>query len=193
MDTYKPNRDDALLLLNEYIDDESLINHSLMVEAAMRHFANIYDKENINKWGVIGLVHDLDFQKYPDQHCKITEKILKENKWPDDYVRGVLSHGYITCTDVEPIEVMEKIIYTVDELTGLIYATAIMRPSKSLDDLKLKSVKKKWKQKSFAAGVNRDVITKGSEMLDLDLNYLIEETIEALKPIQEQIGLKRII
>ena len=188
MDKYIPTREDAYELLTYYIQDESLINHSLMVESVMRHFARLYDEDE-EKWGVIGLVHDLDFEKYPDKHCKITEMILRENNWPEDYIRGVLSHGWKLATDVEPIHPMEKVIYTIDELTGLIYATAIMRPSNSLYDLKVKSVRKKWKQASFAAAIRRDVIADGAELMGMDLAKVVEETIEGMKPVSEQIGL----
>lgn len=189
VDKYIPTREDAYKLLTEYVQDPSLINHSLMVESVMRHFAELYG-EDVEKWGVIGLIHDLDFEKYPDQHCEMTEKILKENNWPEDYIRGVLSHGWGLATGVEPIHPMEKVIYTIDELTGLIYATALMRPSKSLYDLKVKSVKKKWKQSSFAAAINREVIAQGAELMGMELDKVIEETIEGMKPVTEQIGLK---
>ena len=119
----------------------------------------------------------------------MTKKILRENNWPEDYIRGVLSHGWKLVTDVEPIHPMEKEIYTIDELTGLIYATAIVRPSKSLYDLKVKSVRKKWKTQSFAAAIRRDVIAEGAQLMDMDLAKLIEETIEGMKPVSEDIGL----
>lgn len=191
MAQYIPTREDAYELLTKHIKDESLINHSLMVEATMAHFAEKLG-EDVEKWRTIGLIHDLDFEKYPQEHCKMTETILEEENWPEDYIRGVLSHGYDICTDVKPEHIMEKLIYTIDELTGLIYATSIMRPSKSLDDLTVKSVKKKWKQKSFAQGVNREVIAKGVEMLPMDLNEIIEETIEGMKRVAEEIGLETI-
>lgn len=191
MNGYTPSREDAYRLLTKHMQDESLINHSLMVEATMAHFAEKFG-EDIEKWRTIGLIHDLDFEKYPDQHCKMTKEILEEENWPKDYIRAVLSHGWEICTDVEPEHIMEKVIYTIDELTGLIYATSIMRPSKSLDDLTVKSVKKKWKQKSFAQGVNREVISKGVEMLPMELNEVIEETIEGMKSVADKIGLLRI-
>lgn len=191
MEKYIPSRQDAYNLVKENIKDESLINHSLMVEASMAHFAEKFG-EDVEKWRTIGLVHDLDFEKYPQEHCKKTKEILEKENWPEDYIRGVLSHGWNICTDVEPVHIMEKIIYTVDELTGLIYATALMRPSRSLDDLSVKSVKKKWKQKSFAQGVNRETIKAGLEMLSMELNEVIEETIEAMKSVAEDIGLERI-
>ncbi len=188
MNEYIPNRQEAYELLTEYIQDPSLLSHSLMVESVMRHFAELYG-EDVEKWGVIGLIHDLDFEKYPEKHCKMTEKILRENNWPEDYIRGVLSHGWGLATDVEPFHQMEKVIYTIDELTGLIYATAIMRPSNSLYDLTVKSVRKKFKQASFAAGVSRDVISNGAELMGMDLAKVIEETIEGMKPVSQEIGL----
>lgn len=191
MDKYIPNREEAYELLEKYIKDPSLISHSLMVESVMKHFSELFG-EDPEKWGIIGLIHDLDFEKYPDEHCQMTEKILKEENWPEDYIRAVMSHGWKICTDIKPEHKMEKVIYTIDELTGLIYATAIMRPSKSLDDLKLKSVKKKWKQKSFAAGVDREVIVEGAKLLDMELDEIILETIEGMKPVAEDIGLKKI-
>ncbi|MEW8973219.1 MAG: HDIG domain-containing metalloprotein [Tissierellaceae bacterium] len=189
MDKYIPNREEAYELLTKHIQDPSLINHALMVEAVMGHFAELFGEEDVEKWKVIGLIHDLDFEKYPEEHCKMTKEILEGEHWPDDYIRAVLSHGWQICTDVEPKHRMEKVIYTIDELTGLIYATAIMRPSKSLLDLTVKSVKKKWKQKSFAAGVDREVITRGAEMLGMELGEVIQETIEGMKSIAGEIGL----
>lgn len=189
MSNYIPSRADAYELLTKYVQDESLINHSLSVEAVMAHFAEKFD-EDVEKWSVIGLIHDLDFEKHPDEHCKITKEILEEENWPEDYIRAVMSHGWISCTDVEPKHIMEKVIFTIDELTGLIHATALMRPSKSILDLTPKSVRKKFKQKSFAAGVNRDVINKGLEMLDMDLNDLIAETIKGMQNVADEIGLK---
>lgn len=189
MSDYIPSRADAYELLTKHIQDESLINHCLSVEAVMAHFAEKFG-EDVEKWSVIGLIHDLDFEKYPEEHCKMTKEILQAEDWPDDYIRGVMSHGWITCTDVEPKHIMEKVIYTIDELTGLIYATALMRPSKSILDLKPKSVKKKFKQKSFAAGVDRDVINKGLEMLDMEFNEVVDETIKGMQNVAEEIGLK---
>lgn len=189
MGTYIPSREDAFELLKKYTKSDSLIKHALAVEGVMVHFAEILDEEDIEKWSVIGLIHDLDFEMYPEEHCIMTENILKENNWPEDYIRAVLSHGWQICTDIEPLLQMEKVLYTIDELTGLIQATALMRPSKSILDLKLKSVKKKWKQKSFAAGVNRDNITKGAEMLGMELDKVIEETIKGMQKIAQEIDL----
>lgn len=185
----KPKREEAYELLIKYTETDHLIKHALAVEAVMGHFAEIYG-EDVEKWKVIGLIHDLDFDKYPDQHCDMTKKILEEEGWPEEYIRAVLSHGYGLRTDVEPKENVEKVIYTIDELTGLISATALMRPSKSILDMEAKSVKKKWNQKSFAAGVNREVIQNGVEMLEMELNDVITETIKGMRKVAEELGLK---
>lgn len=185
----KPTRKEAYELFMKYTETDHLIKHALAVEAVMGHFAEIYG-EDVEKWKVIGLIHDLDFDKYPDQHCDMTKKILEEEGWPEEYIRAVLSHGYGLRTDVEPKENVEKVIYTIDELTGLISATALMRPSKSILDMEAKSVKKKWNQKSFAAGVNREVIQNGVEMLEMELNDVITETIKGMRKVAEELGLK---
>ncbi|HHV17957.1 MAG TPA: hydrolase, partial [Thermoanaerobacterales bacterium] len=164
--------------------------HALAVEAVMLHFAEVLDEPDKEKWGIIGLVHDLDYEMYPDQHCRKVRDILTEHGWPEDYIRAVQSHGWEICSDVKPIEKMEKVLYTIDELTGLITATALLRPSKSILDLKVKSVKKKWNQKSFAAGVNREIIEKGLELLGFERDYVIEETIKGMQKVAEEIGLK---
>jgi predicted hydrolase (HD superfamily) len=142
------------------------------------------------KWGVIGLVHDLDYEQFPGQHCHKTEEILTSENWPAEYIRAVVSHGWGICTDVEPQSELEKVLYTVDELTGLVVATALVRPSKSVLDMKAKSVKKKWKEKSFAAGVNRDVIEKGARMLGVELGELISDVIMGMREVADEIGLK---
>lgn len=186
---YRPTREEAYELLRKYVNDESLLKHALAVEAVMEHFAEKFG-EDVEKWKIIGLIHDLDYEKYPEEHCKMTEQILREEKWPEDYIRAVISHGYGICTDIEPIEKMEKVLYTIDEFTGLISATALMRPSKSIMDLKPKSVKKKWKQKSFAAGVDRDVIQRGADMLGMELAELAEEVIAGMQKVADEIGLR---
>ena len=183
-----PSREEAYELLLKYNKSESLIHHGLAVEAVMLHFAEKLGEEDIEKWGIIGLVHDLDYEMYPGEHCEMTEKILKEENWPEDYIRAIVSHGWKICTDVEPVKTMEKVLYTIDELTGLINATALMRPT-GISDMKVKSLKKKWKDKSFAAGVNREVIAEGAEMLNMDLNEIMEETIIAMRGVSEEIGL----
>lgn len=185
-----PNREQAYSCLTKYNKNESLIKHALAVESVMLHFAEILREADKEKWGNIGLVHDIDYEMYPEQHCIKAREILTEHKWPEEYIHAVESHGFEICCNVAPIEQMEKVLFTIDELTGLIAATALMRPSKSILDLELNSVKKKWKQKGFAAGVNRELIEKGSEMLGLELDYIMQETINGMIKVSESIGLK---
>ena len=189
MTTHIPTRDEALNLLRQYNSDESLIRHALAVEGVMRHFARKFG-EDPEKWGIIGLVHDLDYQQFPEQHCTKTAEILTAQEWPTDYVRAVVSHGWGLCSDVEPQEKMEKVLYAIDELTGLVAANALVRPSRSVLDMEASSVKKKWKDRSFAAKINRDVIQKGAEMLGMELSVLFSETITGMKDVAEAIGLK---
>lgn len=184
-----PTRKDAFDLLKRYNKNDSLIRHALSMEAVMAHFAGKFDG-NTEKWRTIGLIHDLDYEMYPDQHCVKTREILENEEWPEEYIRAVISHGWEICTDVKPETNLEKTLYATDELTGLIASTALVRPSKSILDLKPKSVKKKWKDKSFAAGVDRSIIEKGAAMLDMELSDLIAETIAGMKPAADQIGLK---
>lgn len=184
-----PNREEAYRLLKKYNQNESLINHALAVEAVMVHFAKLFGEDE-EKWGIIGLVHDLDYEMYPEDHCKKTEEILREENWPEDYIRAIVSHGWKVCTDVEPIEKMEKVLYTIDELTGLIAANALVRPT-GLEGMKVKSVRKKWKDKSFAAGVNREVIAEGAEMLEMELSDIIAETIKGMQKVADKIGLAK--
>ncbi len=190
MSVTNPTRSEAFELLKKYNSNEALIRHALTVEAVMLHFAEVFDEPDKEKWGIIGLIHDLDYEKYPDQHCQKVREILTEEGWPEDYIRAVQSHGWGICSDVEPIERMEKVLFTIDELTGLITATVLLRPSKSILDLKVKSVKKKWNQKSFASGVNREIIEKGLELLGLERDYVIDETIKGMQKVAEEIGLK---
>lgn len=187
--TYKPTREDAEKLFLEYNDSESLYRHAKQVEVVMKYFAEKYG-EDVEKWSIIGFLHDLDYEKYPEEHCQKTKEILEENDYPDDYIRAILSHGYGMVTDVKPESNMEKILFATDELTGLINATCLMRPSKSVLDLKLKSLNKKFKDKKFAAGVDREVILKGAEMLGWTKEELLTETIEALKSSPEEAFLK---
>ncbi|MDD3705579.1 MAG: HDIG domain-containing protein [Clostridiaceae bacterium] len=184
-----PSRAAAMELLQEYNKNDSLVKHALTVEAVMRHFAGLLGEDE-EKWGIIGLLHDIDYEMYPDQHCIKAKGILTERGWPEEYIHAVLSHGWKLCCDVEPTEKMEKVLYTIDEMTGLIAATALMRPSRSILDMEVKSVKKKWKQKSFAAGVNREVIEEGAELLGMEMDKVIEETIKGMQKVAEEIGLK---
>jgi len=189
MSSKLPTREEAYNLLKEYNESDSLIKHALAVEGVMRFFARKRGEDE-ELWGVIGLVHDLDYGRFPEEHCRKSEEILRENGWPDEYIRAVVSHGWGICTDVEPQSDLEKVLYAVDELTGLVATTALVRPSKSVLDLKAKSVKKKWKDKRFAAGVNRAIIEKGAQMLDMELSDLITDTIMGMRGVAEEIGLK---
>ena len=184
-----PNRDESLALLNEYNKEEHLIKHALSVEGVMKYFARLYNEDE-EKWGIVGLLHDLDYGMYPDEHCSKVIEIMEEKKLDKNLIRAVVSHGYGLVCDVKPESNMEKVLYTVDELTGLISATAIMRPSKSVMDLELKSVKKKFKSKGFAEGVNREVIKNGAEMLGMNLDDVINNTILGMREVAEDIGLK---
>ncbi len=183
-----PSREEAFELLKEFNQNDALIKHALSVEAVMMYCGRKHGEDE-EKWAVIGLIHDLDYEKYPEEHCKKTEQILRERGWPEEYVRAVVSHGWGLCSDVEPKSDLEKTLYAIDELTGLVTATALVRPSKSVLDITAKSVKKKWKDKRFAARVNREVIEKGAQMLGVDLGELITDTIEGMKEAAEQIGL----
>lgn len=185
----KPTREEAFALLTEYNENEALIKHALAVEAVMRYCARKRGQDG-DEWGVIGLIHDLDYERFPEQHCQKTAEILRQRNWPEEYVRAALSHGWGICTEVEPQTDLEKTLFAVDELTGLVAATALVRPSRSVLDMKPKSVKKKWKDRSFAAGVRRDVVEKGAEMLGTDLSELIDDVIMGMREVADEIGLK---
>lgn len=182
-------REDAWALLTEYTKTLALQKHALMVEAVMEHFGRLAG-EDAEVWGVAGLLHDLDYEMYPEEHCKKAEEIMRERGIDETYIRAMSCHGYGLCTQTKPETQMEKTLFAIDELTGLIHAVCIMRPSKSVLDLEVKSVKKKFKDKRFAAGVDRDVIRQGCEMLGMELDELIQETIEGMKEKAEAIGLK---
>ncbi len=184
----RPLRKDAFQLLTQYNQSESLIKHALAVEGVMRYFAKKRGEDE-EKWGVIGLIHDLDYEQFPEQHCKKTEVILKANNWPEEYIRAVISHGWGICTDVEPKTELEKVLYAIDELTGLVTTAALVRPSRSVMDMKAKSVKKKWKNKRFAAKVDRSIIDKGAEMLGMERTELITDTIMGMREVAVEIGL----
>ncbi len=185
---HTPTREEALILLEQYTKTAGLLNHGKSVEAVMRRFARHFGEDE-EKWGIIGLVHDLDWEKFPDDHCRKTKEILEEAQWPADYIRAIMSHAWGMFTEDEPVETMEKVLYTIDELTGLITATALVRPSRSLLDMKVKSVTKKWKEKSFAAGANREIIQQGADMLGMPLPEIIEMTIDGMKQIANELGL----
>ena len=185
-----PNREEAYALLTKYNQSDSLIKHALAVEAVMLHFAELYGEPDPQKWGIIGLIHDLDYEMYPEQHCVKVRELLTEAGWPEEYIRAVQSHGWNICVDVKPEHQMEKVLYTIDELTGLIGACALVRPSKSILDMEVKSIKKKWKDKAFAAGVNREIIAAGANSLGMELNQVIEETIKGMQKVAVELGLK---
>jgi len=175
-------RQEALELLKKYNKDEFHIHHGLMVEGTMRYFAKKlgYGAEE-DFWGLVGLLHDIDFEMWPDEHCKKAPELLKEAGVEDDMIHAIVCHGYGLCVDIAPEKEMEKVLFACDELTGLIGAAALMRPSKSCQDMELKSLKKKFKDKKFAAGCDRTVIEQGAEMLGWELDELLNETLEAMK------------
>ncbi|HEX7474504.1 MAG TPA: HD domain-containing protein [Dehalococcoidales bacterium] len=185
---HQPTHEEALALLKEFNQSESLLKHAYAVEAAMRYIARTMGEDE-GKWGILGLVHDLDYEQFPEQHCAKTQEILESRGWPPDWVRAIISHGWGLCSDVEPQSNPEKVLYAIDELTGLITAVALVRPSKSVMDLEAKSVIKKWKDKTFAAGVNRAVIETGCAKLGLELSDLITRTIAGMREAHEKIGL----
>lgn len=180
-------RTQALDLLKKYNKEEFHIRHALTVEGAMRYFAKQYGHDE-EFWGLVGLLHDIDFEVYPDEHCKKAPELLSEIDASEEFVHAVCSHAYGLCSDVEPIHEMEKILFAIDELTGLIGAAAIMRPSKSVQDMELSSLKKKFKDKKFAAGCSRDVIKEGAERLGWELDKLLEETLLAMRVDEAQIN-----
>ena len=179
-------RAEAWELLTEYNQDEFHLQHAQTVENTMRYFAKElgYGEEE-EFWGIVGLLHDIDFEMWPEEHCKKAPELLREAGVDEDMIHAIVSHGYGLCVDVEPEKEMEKVLFACDELTGLIGAAALMRPSKSVQDMELKSLKKKFKDKHFAAGCDREVIKKGAEMLGWELDELLSETLEAMKTCEE--------
>ena len=182
-----PTRDDALALLTSYNTNPALVQHGLQVEACMRHFARKAGEDE-TQWGIAGLLHDLDYERYPEEHCHKAAEILREHGYDETIIRAMMSHGWGIVTDVEPLSPMEKTLYAVDELSGLVNACVLVRPSRSIMDLTTQSVKKKFKQKSFAAGVDRAIVARGAEMLGLELGELIDEVIAGMRAEAEAIG-----
>lgn len=178
-------RDEVVAIFKKSNDSPSLYRHALAVEAVMRHFAAKYGEDQ-DYWGAVGILHDVDYEKHPEEHCKKAAEILKAEGFDDQFIRSVVSHGYGICVDVAPESTMEKVLFATDELTGLIAAAVLMLPSKNLDDLKLSSLKKKWKDKRFAAGVNRDIVTQGCEMLGMPLEEVMTETMEGMRGIRPE-------
>ena len=186
---HNPTREEAWAILTDHVKSPSLLSHALAVEAVMRHAARKKGADE-DLWGVIGLIHDVDYEEHPDEHLRHAPEILRRHGWPEECIRAVASHGWGLCTDVAPVTDLEKTLFTIDELTGLVAAAALVRPSRSVLDLPVKSVLKKWKDKAFAAGVNRNVIEKGAALMEVPLEELIADTIEGMKTIAETIGLK---
>ena len=183
------NRQEAFELLKKYNKEPFHIQHGLTVEGVMKWYAqNLGYGDDADYWATVGLLHDIDFELYPDEHCKKAPELLKEAGLSDDFIHSVCSHGYGLCSDIEPEHEMEKVLFAVDELTGLIGAAAIMRPSKSVMDMETKSLKKKFKDKRFAAGCSRDVIEQGAKMLGVELDKLFADTIEAMRSCEESIN-----
>lgn len=185
-ETQMINREEALELLKKYNKEEFHIHHGLMVEGTMRYFAEkLGYKDQVDFWGIVGLLHDIDFEMWPEEHCKKAPELLRKAGIEEDMIHAIVSHGYGLCSDVAPEAEMEKVLFACDELTGLIGAAALMRPSRSCKDMELKSLKKKFKDKKFAAGCDRDVILQGAEMLGWELDRLLEETLEAMKTCED--------
>lgn len=182
------NRDDALAVLRQYNESEALIRHAYAVEGVMRHFAEKFG-EDAEYWGLVGLLHDVDYEKWPEEHLKVAPRLLAEAGFDADFIRAVEAHGWGLCSEVKPEKKMEIVLYTIDELTGLITAAAYMRPSRSVMDMEVSSVKKKFKDKGFAAGVNRDVILSGCDMLGMTLEEVIQESILGMREVHESLGL----
>ena len=180
-------REEALEILKKYNKEEFHVRHALTVEGVMRYFAKELG-EDVEYWGIVGLLHDIDFELYPEEHCKKCVELLKENNVEESIIKSICSHGYGICSDIKPEHIMEKILFATDELTGLIWAAAKMRPSKSVQDMELSSIKKKFKDKKFAAGCSRETIKQGAEMLGWELDELLEKTIIAMREDEEKIN-----
>ena len=182
-------REEAFELLKKYNSERFHIQHGLTVEGVMRWFANdLGYADDADFWGIVGLLHDIDFEQYPDEHCIKAPELLREAGVGEDMIHAICSHGYELTVDVKPEHEMEKVLYATDELTGLIGAAALMRPSKSVEDMEIKSLKKKYKDKKFAAGCSREVIEKGAAMLGWELPTLWEKTLEAMRSCEKQIA-----
>ena len=186
---HTPTRDEAWKILTDHVRSPNLISHALAVEAAMRHVARKKGADE-EMWGVVGLIHDVDYEEHPNEHLRHAPDLLRQHGWPESYVRAVASHGWGICTNVEPVTDLEKALFAIDELTGLVAAASLVRPSRSVLDLPVKSVLKKWKDKAFAAGVDRSVIEKGAALMGVPLEELVADTIEGMRTVAAEIGLK---
>ena len=181
--SYIPTPEQALELVQRYNQDEFHITHAKTVGHVLGELAKEYDPERVEFWKTVGTLHDIDFEQWPEQHCVKARELLHELEIDEEVIHGVISHGYGICIDVAPESYMEKLLFATDELTGLISAVALMRPN-GISDMEAKSVKKKFKDKKFAAGCSRDVINQGAEMLEMDLDTLIEKTLAAMKTME---------
>lgn len=182
------DREHAVETLKKYNEIPFHIRHAYTVEGVMRWFANeLSFGGEADFWATVGLLHDVDFEKWPEQHCKKAPELLKEAGYDEEFIHAVCSHGYGLCSEIEPEKTMEKVLFAADELTGLIWAAAKMRPSKSVMDMDVSSVKKKFKDKKFAAGCSREVIITGAERLGWSLEELLEKTLEAMKSCEAQV------
>lgn len=183
------SRESAWELLTSYNQDAFHLKHALTVEGIMRWFANeLGYGDEADFWAIVGLLHDLDFERYPEQHCIKSQEIMRENGIDERIIRATASHGWALTVDIKPEHEMEKVLYAVDELSGLIGAVALMRPSKSVQDMELKSVRKKYKTPAFAAGCSREVIQRGADLLGWDLDDLISKTILAMRSCEEAVN-----
>ena len=183
------SRNDAFELLKKYNKDPFHIQHALTVEAVMKWYANeLGYGDDAEYWGIVGLLHDIDFELYPEEHCIKSQEIMKERGIDEKIIHATASHGYAITVDIKPEHEMEKVLFAADELTGLIWAAALMRPSKSTKDMELKSLKKKYKNKGFAAGCSREVIERGAEQLGWELDKLLTMTLEAMKATEDEIN-----
>lgn len=183
----KKTREEAWMLFTQYNQQPSLRKHALAVEAVMGYFAKERG-EDVAYWSLVGLLHDLDYEQYPEVHCKKTRDILEKEGYEEPFIRAIESHGYGICTDVLPVHPMEKVLYTIDELTGLVNATVLMRPDLSISTLPVKSVLKKFKNLKFAQGVDRQVILEGCGLLGEDLETVVGKVIEGMKEAKEALG-----
>lgn len=182
-------REEAFALLKKYNKELFHIRHALTVEGVMKYYAETLGySDEAEYWSIVGLLHDIDFELYPDQHCKKAPELLREGRVKEDMIYSICSHGYGICVDLKPEHEMEKVLFAADELTGLIWSAALMRPSKSVSDMEASSLKKKFKDKKFAAGCSRDVIKQGAEMLGWELNQLFEQTILAMRSCEKEIN-----
>ncbi|MDP3448563.1 MAG: hydrolase [Eubacteriales bacterium] len=181
-------REHALTTLQAYTKSDALLKHAFAVEGVMRYFAREAGEDE-SYWGIVGLLHDVDYERWPEEHLKVAPRLLAEAGYDEDFIRAVLAHGWGLCTETKPEKRMETVLYTIDELTGLITAAAYMRPSRSVMDMEVSSVKKKFKDKGFAAGVNREVILGGCEMLGLTLEDVIQKSILGMRGVHEALGM----